>query len=157
MDTKMIATSKWLAWVLRHGSAELGLQRRPGGWLKIAELESVGRASEAEIISILQHDSVGRFNAFCLRGTFWIRADPTRRRKSPATQAVVVPLENPPQQQELYPADPPQIVLGGGHARPMMMALPHRGGNNPSSSTYGPWRPSLRPLSPWSGSFIGMW
>ena len=153
----MVSTSKWVTWVLRHGAAELGLQKRPGGWLKIAELEAVGRTSESEIISILQHDTVGRYNAFCLRGDFWIRADPNRRR-SVSSSLPVVPPPPPehhhlPQQQELYPADPPPPpqVLGSGHASappsapPMTMMLPRRHGTNlPTSSV-------------WSGSFIGSW
>jgi RNA:NAD 2'-phosphotransferase (TPT1/KptA family) len=78
MDAKMIATSKWLAYVLRHrGAADLGLQKRPGGWLKLAELEAAGRSSAAELLVLLQSDGAGRFQAFCNRGEFWVRAAPS--------------------------------------------------------------------------------
>jgi len=110
----MIATSKWMAYILRYGAGENGLQKRPGGWLKISDLEAIGRASEAEIFSVLSRDSSGRFQCFCHRGEFWVRAVPGRGKGPIEPSAVLVP--------PLRHADSMQHSqqdLGGGHAGPV--------------------------------------
>jgi RNA:NAD 2'-phosphotransferase (TPT1/KptA family) len=108
----MIATSKWLAYMLRHGgAADLGLHKRPGGWLKLAELEATGRSSEAELLVLLQSDRAGRFQAFCNRGEFWVRAVPGRgsRREDVVMQANTPPPWHAPHwnsQSSLCPSSP---------------------------------------------------
>jgi RNA:NAD 2'-phosphotransferase (TPT1/KptA family) len=138
MDAKMIATSKWLAYVLRHGgAADLGLQKRPGGWLKLAELEATGRSSEIELLILLQSDKAGRFQAFCNRGEFWVRAVPGRGSRQEVIPANAVP---PPPRH----APPPSAASswstprGGGHATPQMPSL------GPSSAV-------------WRGEWVGQW
>lgn len=133
MDTKMAKTSRWLAYVLRHGAAENGLRWRPGGWLMLSELETVGWSSEAELLALLQTDTVGRFQAFCSHGTFWLRATPGRGRGSP-----------PEQTQHLLPphhTNDDQTLSGGAH----------HAGTTPA--VVAPSRAS--PV--WTGEWVGPW
>lgn len=74
MDARMLSTRKWLAYVLRQGSTESGLQKRPGGWIKMTEVEGLKRASDKELFEILMLDKEGQFQTFGNKGEFWVRA-----------------------------------------------------------------------------------
>jgi RNA:NAD 2'-phosphotransferase (TPT1/KptA family) len=148
MDAKMIATSKWLSYVLRYGAAENGLQKRPGGWIKLSDLEAVGRSSEYELLALLGNDTQGRFQAFCHRGKFWVRAIPGRGRgqnEEPTPPGLLPQPPPPPLWHQAATAAHP-VQLGGGHA------------TSQTPQWNGPWDSSLRPNSPvWIGSWVGQW
>lgn len=77
MDAKMIATSKWMSFVLRHCAHEgPAVHFEPGGWVSLLDLERAGRYSAMEILNVLEEDQAGRYEAFCSQGTFWVRATP---------------------------------------------------------------------------------
>lgn len=75
MDAKMIATSKWMSFILRHCTHESpAIHFEPGGWVSLLDLERAGRYSAMEILNVLEEDQAGRYEAFCSQGTFWVRA-----------------------------------------------------------------------------------
>jgi len=147
MDAKMIGTSKWLCYVLRYGAAENGLQKRPGGWIKLSELEAVGRSSEYELLALLGKDTQGRFQAFCNRGEFWVRAVPGRGRgqnEKPTPPGLLSQAATVAHPSECQYDEP--VQLGGDHA------------TSQTPQWNGHWGPSLRPDSPvWNGSWVGQW
>lgn len=106
MDSKMIATSKWLAYALRH-APELAISKCDRGWVRLADLERAGPYSDIEILYALSADQKGRFEAFCSYGVFHVRA--TSCRSEPSLWERVfeprAPLGHPQQ-------------LSGGHAAP---------------------------------------
>lgn len=126
MDRKMIATSKWLAYMLRHAPESQHIRGLYNGWMRLAELERVGPYSDIEILSVLSADSKGRFEAFCSYGVFWVRATSGAAGPSPSALWMSSALL----MDRRLPALPPHVIgglcggvgsgvgsgVGGGHA-----------------------------------------
>lgn len=76
-----ISTSKWLAYILRHGSADHGLWLWPGGWADLHHVAAL-RGSSCSIYHLMEIadlDQDGRFQVLVMGG-WWIRATPPEER-----------------------------------------------------------------------------
>jgi hypothetical protein len=98
-----VSTSKWLAYILRHGSADHGLWLWPGGWADlhhVAALRGI-RCSVYHLLETVDFDREGRFQVL-MNGGWWIRATPPEERcfqkwlKSGADQPTWLPPPPPP-------------------------------------------------------------
>jgi hypothetical protein len=76
-----ISTSKWLAYILRHGSADHSLWLWPGGWADLRHVAALRGiwCSVYHLLEIADRDREGRFQVLVMGG-WWIRATPPEER-----------------------------------------------------------------------------
>ena len=117
MTGKQYATSRWLSYLLRYGSADNGIWLDSDGWADVRQVADLRCLKPADIVGAVTRDPECRFELLFQCG-WWVRAAPPLVMRDPWTKQSSIPPPpglGPPglnaHAQEYFP--PPWVQLSG--------------------------------------------